>query len=110
SRQLADTDDPLVGDIPNVRLSHERECVVLTEREKGDRPLDDLGELAVCPAVTLGWEGRQQLGVAVVPVGGVEHRTQETARRLGGPGTIQVEPERPKYLSDIGLVSVPVDG
>ena len=83
-RQLADPDDLLVGDIPDVRPPEERQHVVLAQREERDRAFDDLRHLAVGPAVALGREGREQLRVAVVAVGRVEQGPDEPARRLGG--------------------------
>ena len=81
--QLADPDDLLVGDVPDVRPPEERQDVVLAQGEERDRPLDDLRQLAVGAAVALGREGGQQLRVAVVAVGRVEQRPDEPARGLG---------------------------
>ena len=106
--QLADPDDLLVGDVPDVRPPEERQHVVLAQREERDRPLDDLRQLAVGPAVTLGREGRQQLRVAVVAVGRIEQRPDEPARGLGRARRRQVHPERGEDLGGIPLEAGPV--
>ena len=75
--QLADPDDPLVGDVADVDVAEERQGMVLAQGEERDWAFDDLGDLAVRAAPALGREGREQLGVALVARGRVEQGAQE---------------------------------
>src|SRR5260370_30459586 len=84
-RQLGDADDLLVRDVADVRMPVERERVVLAQREEFDGTLDRLRDAAVRAATAFGREGREQLGIAFVPVGGVEQRVYEAEWR--GLGT-----------------------
>jgi hypothetical protein len=58
--QLGDPDDLLVRDVRDVRDPVERQRRVLTQRVERDRPVDDLAEPAVGPAVALGRKGGDQ--------------------------------------------------
>jgi hypothetical protein len=40
ARQFGDADDVLVWDIPDVHMPVKRECMMLTQRKKRDRPFD----------------------------------------------------------------------
>src|SRR5665811_2098208 len=91
--QLADPDDLLMGDVPDVGPAEERQDVVLAQGEERNRPFYDLGQLAVGSAMTFGRERRQELGIPVVAVRCVKQRTDEAAWRLS---LIHIsEPTRP---------------
>ena len=56
--------------------------MVLAERHEGNRPLDDLVDLAGRAALALGGKRGKQLRVALVPIGRVEQRTDEAPGRV----------------------------
>ena len=72
----------LVGDVAEVGVAEERKGVVLAERVKGNRSVDDLAELTVGTPIALGRKGCDQLVVTLITLGRIEHRTQVTHRRL----------------------------
>ena len=59
-------------------------------------------------AVALGRKDGHQLGIAVVAVGRVDQRLQETARRVGRARRVEVEAQRAKDLAQACLEAFPV--
>src|SRR5581483_2295374 len=88
--QLGDADDLAPGDVRDMGGAVERERVVLAQRVKGDRPLED--HPARLSSV-LGRERGQELRVAVVAGGGVVERSEKADRRLARPGVWRSMPK-----------------
>ena len=65
-RQLRDADDLVAGDVADVRDAVEGQSMVLAERVKRYRPLDDLSQWLRARRLRLGRERRQEFRVAVV--------------------------------------------
>src|SRR2546429_7644565 len=82
ARELGDADDLLVRDVPDIRVAVEWQGVVLAEGIELDRPLDDLADSAVGPAMAFGRKRGQQLGVALIAGGGFIERAQVPLRRV----------------------------
>src|ERR1700737_5298137 len=70
-----------MGDVAHPGLTEERQGLVLPDRMKADRPLDDLAAPAVGTTIALLGKGGYQLGVPFVTVGRVEERADEAPRR-----------------------------
>src|SRR5258708_26577587 len=90
-------------DVADVRVAVERKRVVLAEREELDRAFDDLADVAVGAAMALGRKGGEELGVALVPGGGVEQRAQVALGGRKGARGVEVHAER---LEDLGRVAL----
>src|SRR5439155_9669889 len=95
-------------EVRDVRLAVERQCVVLAQGEGRDGALDDLAVTSLDAHGALRRERRAQLRVAVVAGGRVEHRTQESLRRLARAGRVQVHAERLEDLGHVTLVARPL--
>ena len=106
--QLADADDPFVGDIPHVDVSEEWQGMVFTQGEERDRALDDLGDLAICATMTLGREGGEKLWIPLVPDRCVEQRPQEPARGSARTWGVEVEAESAEDLGEVALIAEPI--
>src|SRR2546423_15717556 len=87
TRELGNANNVLVSDISYVGMPVKRECMVLTEREKLDRPLDQLAQTAVWPTTTFGLKDREQFGVAIIAFSRVKQSSQKALwRSLRGRG------------------------
>src|SRR6266540_7331226 len=64
--ELGDADDLLVRDVADERVAVEGQRVVLAQRVELDRAFDDLANAAVRASVAFGWEGGQELRIALV--------------------------------------------
>ena len=99
--ELAQADDPLTGEIPDVRHPMKGQQVMHAQRVKWDRPCDD--QLVI--AVVVGEGGRpkrlrrQQLGIGI----------GDAARRLLERLCIDVGAERPQKLASRSLNAGAVD-
>src|SRR5256886_3602921 len=82
--------------------------VVLAQRGKGNRTIDYLTDLAVGAAFTLGRERRDQLGVALVSLGRIEHRAQIAIWGSLGPGSIERHAQGLQDLAHVALKTLPV--
>jgi hypothetical protein len=109
-RQLGDADDVVVRDVAHVGVPEERQRVVLAERMEGNRPFDDLARLAIRTTRALGGKGGDQLLVALVAGGGVEHRAQETLGRARGAGSGGRHAQRGEDLAHVALEARPILG
>ena len=84
--QLRDADDPLAGDVGDVRRAEERQRVVLAEAVELDRALDDLARRRLGAAAALGRErGRELRG----------RRRSRRSRRRARAGTARACPACP---------------
>src|SRR5713226_10046852 len=108
--QLGDADDLLVSDVADVCVPVERERVMLAEREEFDGAFDRLRNAAVRAAAAFGRKGREQLGVALIPIGCVKERTYETRWRGPGARRVEVHPEGGEYLGGVTLELFPLLG
>src|SRR5258708_37553454 len=90
-------------DVADVRVAVERKRVVLADREALDRAFDDLADVAVGAAMALGRKGGEELGVALVPGGGVKQRAQVALGGCEGAGGVELHAER---LEDLGRVTL----
>src|SRR5438309_4851371 len=81
---------------------------MFAERIEGNRPLDDLADLAVRPARTLGRERGDEILVALVAIGGVDHRAQEPFRRTQRAGRVGWHTDRGEDLAQPALESATV--
>src|SRR5947199_10676956 len=90
-------------DVPHERASVEGKRVVLAERDERDRTLDDLVHLTCRAALALRRERGEELRIALVTVGRVEERADESPRRLARAGGVELHPERREHLAGVAL-------
>src|SRR5437660_12913897 len=83
--------------------------VVLAQRVKGNRTIDYLTDLAVGAAFTLGRERRDQLGIALVSLGRIEHRAQVAIWGSLRPRSIERHAQGLQDLAQVALKTLPVD-
>ena len=98
----------LVRDIAHEGVAEEWKGVMLAQRIKRNRPLDDLAELTVGTAVAFCWEGGDQLGITLIALGRVEHRVQIAHRRFRGAGGVERHAQGPKDFRHVALEAFPV--
>ena len=98
----------LVRDVADIGMTEERKGVVFAEGVEGDRALDHLADLAIGTTRALGGKRGDQLGVALVAFGRVEHRSQVAVGRLDGARGVERHPERLQDLRDVSLEPLPV--
>ena len=106
--QLGDAEDVIVGDVAEVGMAEEGQGVMLAERIEGDGSLDNLADLAVRPARAFGGERGDEVLVALVAVGGIDHRAQEPLGRAPRSGRLGRHAHRGEDLAQIALESLPV--
>src|SRR6202022_3095830 len=70
-----------MGDVAYPGLTEERQGMGLTDRMKGDLPLDDLADPAVRTTIALPGKGGYRLGATFVTAGRLEERADEAPRR-----------------------------
>src|SRR5439155_3229230 len=104
-RQLRDAEDLVACDVADVRTPVERQGMMLAERVKADRSLDDLRVAPFHALGPLGREERAQLRVAVVACRRVVERAQEAPRRVTRARCVEIQAER---LEDLGGVPLEV--
>src|SRR6266446_1220500 len=106
--ELGDADDVLVGDVAQVGVTEKREGVMLAERIEGNRAFDDLADLAVGTTFAFRREGGHQLGIALITLRRVEHRSKVALRCFDGARRVERHAERPKDLAYVTLEALPV--
>src|SRR2546426_6383483 len=89
-------------------MPEKRKGVMLAQRVKRNRTIDHLADLAVGAAFTLGRERRDQLGVALVPLGRVEHRAQVPIWGSLGSRRVERHPQGLQDLAHVALKTLPV--
>ena len=101
--ELGNADDVLVCDVSDIRLPVKGQRVVLTDPDKGDRPLNDLTQGAVRPTATLGLKHGEQFGIALIAFGGIKQSLQKPSWRFLSRWCMQVEPKGRKDFGQITL-------
>src|SRR5258706_16396533 len=94
-------------DVTDVRVTVEGQRMVLAQREELDRPLDELADRAVRPAVALGRKRGEQLRVAFVSARRVVHGAEEARRTRLGARRVEVHAEGLEDLRGVTLELLP---
>src|SRR5713101_1993329 len=108
SGELGDANDVLVGNVAQIGMTEEGEGVMLAERIEGNRAFDHLADLAVGTTFAFRREGGHQLGIALITLGRVEHRSKVALRCFDGARRVERHAERPKDLAYVTLEALPV--
>src|SRR5947209_12187429 len=80
---------------------------MLAQRVKRYGPLHHLADAAVGPAAALGRECRDELGISLIALGGVEERTKESLGRPFGAGRVQRHAQRIEDFGQVALETLP---
>src|SRR5438552_18237282 len=95
-------------DVADVRAPDERQRVMLAERGEGYGALDDLVHLTGRATLALGRERGEELRVALITVGRVVERANETLGRVDRAGRVEVHAHSGEYLGGVSLEALPL--
>jgi hypothetical protein len=90
ARELGNTNDVLVGDVRYVGMPMKWEGMMLAQAKKVDRSLHYLAQPAVRATTTFSIKHREQLGITIITLGGIEQGPKKALRCPQGSWGAQI--------------------